>query len=176
MENTYFEHFCLQKFSVRAGPLANGLHFDKKRFSHFSSLECISWQRPTYPLIIDSLKGEKGQEPLLPKRTYSVLVCLGQSAFEWVCLDQQTKRESWGLWLFSLRPYLFHFWRADIRSVLPQGEIMLLTEFYLNGIRIKKKPTILTEEQKAEERYRQALAAGTRLSFDEYKEKVLNRD
>ena len=53
---------------------------------------------------------------------------------------------------------------------------MLLTEFYLNGIRIKEKPTILTEEQKAEERYRHALAAGTRLSFDEYKEKVLNRD
>lgn len=52
---------------------------------------------------------------------------------------------------------------------------MLLTEFYLNGIRIKEKPTILTEEQKAEERYRQALAAGTRLSFDEYKEKVLNK-
>ena len=82
---------------------------------------------------------------------------------------------------------------------------MVLTEFYLNGIRIKKKPTILTEEQKqklfefdlsagykgdfktwkeslnhnvdkkAEERYWQAVAAGTRLSLGEYREKVLKK-
>lgn len=82
---------------------------------------------------------------------------------------------------------------------------MLLTEFFLNGIKTKEKPTVLTEEQKrrlfefdinagfkgdfdawrgslshkvdkkAEERYRQAVVAGTRLSFDEYREKVLRR-
>jgi len=81
---------------------------------------------------------------------------------------------------------------------------MLLTEFFLNGIRTKTKAPILTEEQKrrlyefdcdagytgdyhawkdslicppdikARERYQQAVAAGTKLSFEEYKEKVLN--
>lgn len=93
MENIYFEHLRLQRSSVREGPLADSLHFDRKRFPLNSSLECISWQRPNTPLIINSLKGEKGHEPFLPKRMYSVLVCLGQSAFEWFCLDQQTKRE-----------------------------------------------------------------------------------
>jgi len=81
---------------------------------------------------------------------------------------------------------------------------MLLSEFFLNGIRTKEKTPVLTEEQlrrlyefdcgagysgafstwnksltcpteiKAKERYRQAVAAGTKLSFTEYKEKVLN--
>jgi hypothetical protein len=82
---------------------------------------------------------------------------------------------------------------------------MLLTEFFLNGIRTKEKSTVLTEKQKrrlfefdlsagfegdfnawrgslshkvdkkAEERYSQAVAAGTRLSFKEYRETVLNK-
>ena len=81
---------------------------------------------------------------------------------------------------------------------------MLLSEFFLNGIRIKEKTPVLTDEQKrrlyefdcgagyvgdfntwkesfgyrtdlkAKEIYRQAVAAGTKLSFTEYKEKVLN--
>ena len=81
---------------------------------------------------------------------------------------------------------------------------MLLMEFFLNGIRTKTEALILTEEQKrrlyefdcdagytgdyhtwkdslihpsdikAKERYRYAVAAGTKLSFPEYKEKVLN--
>jgi len=82
---------------------------------------------------------------------------------------------------------------------------MLLTEFFLNGINSKDRRRFLTEEKKrrlfefdrsagykgnfstwkesltcptdikAEERYRQAVTAGTRLSFEEYREKVLNR-
>jgi hypothetical protein len=101
--------------------------------------------------------------------------------------------------------WYWHFGRADVHSALPQGDKMVLTEFYLNGIRIKKKPTILTEEQKrrlfefdlsagyrgdfktwkeslnhtvdkkAEKRYRQAVAAGSTLSFEDYKEKVMKK-
>ena len=82
---------------------------------------------------------------------------------------------------------------------------MLLTEYFLNGIRTKGRIKTLTEEQKqrlfefdrsagyrgdfstwtesityltdikAEDRYRQAVAAGTKLSFREYREKVLNK-
>lgn len=81
---------------------------------------------------------------------------------------------------------------------------MLLREFFINGINTKGIQA-LTEEQKqrlyefgrnagykddfntwkesltdkvdkkCEERYQQAVASGTRLSFEEYKEKVLNR-
>jgi hypothetical protein len=82
---------------------------------------------------------------------------------------------------------------------------MILREFFLNGINSKDRRKSLTDEKKrrlfefdhsagykgdfstwkeslscpsdlkAEERYRQAVAAGTRLSFEEYREKVLNR-
>jgi len=83
---------------------------------------------------------------------------------------------------------------------------MLLTEYFLNGVRTKEKTKALTEEQqlrlfefdrsagfkdnfeawkksltcltdlKAKERYRQVVEAGTKLSFEEYCEKVLNED
>jgi hypothetical protein len=82
---------------------------------------------------------------------------------------------------------------------------MLLREFFLNGINTKERTRSLTDERKrrlfefdhsagykgdfstwkeslscpsdlkAEERYRQAVAAGTRLSFDEYRKRVLKK-
>ena len=108
MENTYFEHFCLQRSSVREGPLADSLHFERKRFPLKSSLECISWQRPTVPLIIDSLKGEKSQESFLPECNYSVLVYFGSAAFEWFFLIHKA-RERWadGSSLSALIQYSF---------------------------------------------------------------------